>query len=61
MQDFRPEDFDHAFSQLDPNRNHSENAGGEELTPLEFETTDEIAGKHGFSVFQLRVVAFVVR
>ncbi len=61
MQDFRPEDFDHAFNRLDPKQPNAENVSADELTPLEFETTDEIARKHGFSVFQLRVVAFVIR
>lgn len=61
MQDFRPEDFDQAFSQLDPKQPHTENVSADELTPLEFVTTDEVAHKHGFSVFQLKVVAFVIR
>lgn len=61
MQDFRPEHFNRVFNQLDPKQPHTENVSADELTPLEFETTDETARSHGFSVFHLRVMAFVIR
>ena len=61
MDDFRPEDFDQAFSQLDPIQPRGVNASEEELIQLEFEIKDETVRKSGIGVFQLKVVAFVVR
>ena len=75
MNDFRPEDFDQTFGQLDPQRSYSEDinrmtdaasqltvpGSGEEQNLFEFETTDEMARKPGLGLFHLRVVAFVIR